>query len=261
VSASTPGPGLTLEGLTVGDGARPRLRAVTLSFVCGRPTLIVGPNGAGKSTLLRALVGLEAPSSGRVVVDGAPLADMPRRARAAVMAWLPQQAGPDGDLTARELVEAARFRFDEPRAATRAQAERALSELGALALADRPLRTLSGGEAQRARLAALAAQESAWWLLDEPANHLDPVVRFELVEAVCRRAASGLGLLFVTHDLTLLPHVPGADVLVLVGGQAVHCGPLDDPDLPARLGVLLGLDLRAVEIDDQRRFVVLGPAR
>ena len=261
MSASTPGPSLTVEGLTVGGSERPRLRAVTLSFDCGRPTLVVGPNGAGKSTLLRALVGLEAPSSGRVLVNGAPLADLSRRARAAVLAWLPQQAGPDADLTARELVEAARFRFDEPRAVARAQAERALTELGALQFADRPIRTLSGGEAQRARLAALAAQEAAWWLLDEPANHLDPVVRFELVEAVRRRAASGLGLLFVTHDLTLLPHVPEADVLVLVGGQVVHCGPLDDPELPTRLGALLGLELRAVEIDGLRRFVVLGPAR
>jgi hypothetical protein len=41
----------------------------------------------------------------------------------------------------------------------------------------------------------------------------------------------------------------------------VHCGPLDDPELPARLGALLGLELRAVEIDGLRRFVVLGPAR
>jgi iron complex transport system ATP-binding protein len=260
VSATTPGPSLTVEGLTVGGNAKPRLRAVTLTLTCGRPTLVVGPNGAGKSTLLRALVGLDAPSSGRVLVNGAPLGDLSRRARAATMAWLPQQAGPDADLTARELVEAARFRFDEPRAVARARAERALDELGALPFAERPLKTLSGGEAQRARLAALAAQEAAWWLLDEPANHLDPVVRFELVEAVRRRAAAGLGLLFVTHDLTLLPHVPEADVLVLVGGQVVHHAPLDHPELPARLGALLGLDLRAVELDGLRRFVLVGPA-
>lgn len=251
-------PTLCAAKLRVGGPGQPRLHDVDLTLHRGL-TVLVGPNGSGKTTLLRALLGLEAPSSGDCTLDGRPIHQLTPRQRAAHLAWLPQDPPREDGLTAREAVAAARFRFDEPWPVALSAADHALAAHRAHDLADRPMDALSGGEAQRVRLAALQAQEASWWLLDEPGNHLDAAVQLDLLARLRARALTA-GVLLVTHDLTLLPHLPDARVIALRGGTVALDRPVGDPALPAELGGLFGLDLVAVPVDGGTRWLLRGAA-
>lgn len=246
---------LTLTGVTVGT----RLRGITGSFDPAVPTVIVGPNGAGKSTLVRAIAGLERGVGGTVRVGDLTRAGDPRR-WAGCTAWLPQHPRLEEGLTALDVVAAGRFRFAEPRRVAEHAAHRALEAFDAARWAERPMTTLSGGEAQRVRLAAMHAQDAAWWLLDEPFNHLDPGVRLGLLERVAERARAGGGVLLVTHDLTLVPWLGGARVLALAEGTVAWDGLVTDPGLPSAVGPLLGIEVAAVQRPEGLRFVVVGAA-
>jgi ABC-type cobalamin/Fe3+-siderophores transport system ATPase subunit len=249
-------PALAAEALTVAGRGRPRLAAVTVTFRPGL-TVVVGPNGSGKTTLLRALLGLERAVAGRVTLDGVDVATLSPRRRAAALAWLPQDPPPEVGLTAREAVAAARYRFDEPWPDALRAADAALTEVGAAAHAAVPMHHLSGGEAQAVRFAALRAQEAPWWLLDEPGNHLDAAVQLALVARLRDRARDG-GVLLVTHDLTLLPHLGPARVLGLSAGAVAVDAPSDAPDLPDRLGALFGVRLLAWSDGGAVRWAIGG---
>ena len=198
---------LAARHVTVHGAGRSRLADVSLTLDPAVPTLVVGPNGAGKTTLIRILVGLQRPHRGEVRWRDATLASLTARERAEAVAWLPQHPRLEEGLTALDVVAAARYRFREPLWQAHDAALDALSRLDAAQWAERPMTTLSGGEAQRVRLAALAAQEASWWLLDEPFNHLDPEVQLGLLEAVQQKHGQGGGVVLVTHG----PHA-GAPV-------------------------------------------------
>lgn len=250
---------LTLTDLVVPGDLRPRLDRVDLRVEPGELLVAIGPNGAGKSTLLLALTGQIGATSGHIHIGERPLHTLSRADRAAALAWLPQHPRIEEGLTAVEVVAAARFRHREPWRRALQVAREHLADLGAEQWADRRMTTLSGGEAQRVRLASLSAQEAHWWLLDEPGNHLDPSVRLEVLHTVGRRIRAGGGVVLVTHDIGALAHLPRARVLGLADGRAVLDSFSDAPDLASRAGDLLDLDLRRTPIAGAQRWVVVGP--
>ena len=211
---------------------------------------MVGPNGAGKSTLLGVIAGLVRPDAGQVLLSDRSVLAMRPLERAAHVAWLPQSPRVEDGVTATEAVAAARYRHREGASERAARARAALDGLGLAAFADRPMRALSGGEAQRVRLAALVAQEASWWLLDEPMNHLDPAVRLDLCRLLEGRVAEGTSMVVVSHDLALLPHLGDAQVVVLKDGAVAHVGEARDPALLGPLGAAFGLHLHRVELPD-----------
>ncbi len=259
---------LNVDGLTVTAGAARLLGAVDLRADPGDFIAIVGPNGAGKSTLLKALLGLLSPSEGAVTVGSHAVGALGGRARAELLSWLPQRDAGVEPVRVVDRVAAARFRFPEGRAASLAAAKRALEALDISALSERLVDTLSGGEAQRVALAALAAQEAAWWLLDEPAHHLDPARQVAVYRYLGERwrgaDGQGQGMVVVTHDVNLLRHAAtraGAHRLVVVGlaeGQVRFRTSLGDESLPERLSDLFGVVVRAVDVDGERHFAVTG---
>lgn len=239
-----------------GVSVRGRLRRLDLEVARGELVALVGPSGAGKSTALACLIGAVRPDEGEVLLDGGPVAALPPRERAARVAWLPQRPVLERGLTAREVVAAARYRFAERRADALRRADDALRAVGVEALAERTMETLSGGEAQRVYLASLVAQDAAAWLVDEPGAHLDPARKLELVQ-VLRSSAAARTVVWVTHDLDLLTHLPaGTRVVGLRDGAIALDARLGEPALNARIGELFGLDLRAVQVDGAERWVL-----
>lgn len=223
--------------------------------------MVVGPNGAGKSTLLGVVRGHVVPERGRATLSGQDPRSGSAKERAAKLAWLPQQPRMEEGLSALEVVAAARFRFGEPRRVAQQHAEAALHELGAGSLKHRPMNALSGGEAQRVRLASMRAQEAQIWLLDEPTNHLDPSLRFELVDTLTRIGKSGVSLVWVTHDLTLIPtfSVPHLTVVGMDEGRMEFALPSSSPELPSRIGALFGVRLETAPSElGPRWFVTRG---
>jgi ATPase subunit of ABC transporter with duplicated ATPase domains len=212
---------LDARRITRHHGARTVLDAVDLRVDAGSRIALIGPNGSGKSTLLRILAGHEAPDAGAV-------------ARHGTVGYLPQLADEAGSATVRSTilerigVAAAERELDrlaallargdlaalEPHAAALdrwlalggddagARLRAAAADLGLGAeLLDRPLHSLSGGQAARAGLAALRTARFDVVLLDEPTNHLD-ADGLERLAALLRERAGGVVL--VSHDRALL---------------------------------------------------------
>ncbi len=183
------------------------LRIPALSFggepLCG----IVGPNGSGKSTLLKIAAGLLAPGEGAVELNGRPLARLRRLEIARQLGFLPQECPVLFDYTVEQVVAMGRHAhggvLELSNAADREAVARALADVGLATFRQRPLSHLSGGERRRAWLASALAQEPEILLLDEPTQALDLHQAAAVMEILVRRAANGLRVVAVMHDLNL----------------------------------------------------------
>jgi iron complex transport system ATP-binding protein len=176
---------------------------------------------------------------------------------------LPQHAGTTDELTALEVVIAARYRFDEPFKVGAREARAALERVGAAAVADRRLSTLSGGERQRVALAGLLAQATPLLLVDEPANHLDPAQQIDVYRLLGELWREGKSLAIVTHDINLLRHLGDSERVRVAGvaqGRLRFEAQLTAPELPEQLGQLFGVEMRAVSLAGQRVLLPERPA-
>ncbi len=242
---------LSAKGVTYGFPRRPDfLQAIDLRVDRGEFWGIIGPNGAGKSTLLRLLAGLWKPAAGRVHLDDRPLAAVAPLERARRIAFLPQQMPADLAAAVREVVLMGRFPhrrlslFDN--ADDRRIADRALVAMQAEQLADRPMTTLSGGEAQRVHIAAVIAQQPTVLLLDEPTASLDlyhQLSIFSLLRNLVQR--DRLAVVVVTHDINLAARFCSR-ILLLHEGRPVASGPPADVIRPEILAPVYGVELAAV---------------
>jgi len=252
---------LRLQQVSVVRQQRRLLDAVDLTLDPGQLLALVGPNGAGKTTLLRAMLGLTAADQGQIWLGDTGVSSLRPRERAARIAWLPQHSNGAEDLSALEVVTAARFRFDESFAHSAREAQRALERVGVGAVAERALATLSGGERQRVALAGLLAQAAPILLVDEPANHLDPAQQIDVYRLLGELWREGKSIALVTHDVNLLRHLGDAERVRVAGmaqGKLRFEATLAAPELPQQLGELFGVQMRALSLDGQR---VLMPER
>jgi molybdate transport system ATP-binding protein len=205
--------------------------SVRLRISPGEVVAVLGPNGAGKSTVLGLLAGLLRPDRGYVELNGRVLTDtvagrhVPPHGRG--IGLLAQEPLLFPHLTVRSNVAFGPRCIGSRRRAAHAAAEHWLSEVDAVALADRHPAQLSGGQAQRIALARALAVQPQLLLLDEPLAALDvdaaPALR-GLLRRVLRDGSGRRGALLVTHDpldaLTLADRV-----LVLGEGAVVEQGP------------------------------------
>lgn len=207
---------------------KPVVRGVSLSLAQGSMAAIIGSNGCGKSTVIRLLAGLLPPQGGEVRYGGRLLAAIDRKEFARQVAYVPQNTSRAFPFTALEVVLTGRSpyltRFQLESAADVGRAMDALAKVGVPHLAERRVTELSGGERQLVSVARALAQEPACVLLDEPSSSLDLKHRAALIRTLCRlRDQSGLTVLMVTHDLTLLD--PGFDtVFAMRGGVMAATG-------------------------------------
>ncbi len=211
----------------------PTLHGISFSLGDGGYLSIIGPNGAGKSTLLKCLMRLHerGQGSGEILVDGRPLAEYGQRELARLIGYVPQAGGWIPPFTVEELLRLSRYPYSRSTislgAKDREAVGKALALTGMEALADRPLRNISGGERQKAFLAAALAQETRILLLDEPASFLDPKHAADLHHLLKRlNQEQGLTMLTVTHDLNH-PLAAGGLALALRQGRQVFFGPVE----------------------------------
>jgi ABC-type cobalamin/Fe3+-siderophores transport system ATPase subunit len=258
-------PILSASGVTFGFPERPGfLKPIDLEIGAGECWGVIGPNGAGKSTLLRLLAGLLRAASGTIRLDGSVLQDVALRQRARRIAFLPQHVPGDLSSTAREIVLMGRFphrRFGLfESSGDRKIADRALEAMGVSAFADRPLSTLSGGEAQRVHVAAAIAQEPAVLLLDEPTASLDLYHQLSIFTTLGDLAErGGIAVLVVTHDINLAARFCSR-VLLLHDGRPVATGLPAEVLRPEVLQSVYEVELAAVP-SSQTPFPWIVPLR
>ncbi|SDU21630.1 heme ABC transporter ATP-binding protein [Jiangella alkaliphila] len=198
---------------------------VSIEVRAGEVLALVGPNGAGKSTLLSALTGDVDVSAGAVTLGGAPLHAWSATESAMRRAVLLQQVRLSFPFTVAEVVEMGRAPWTgTPLESADDEAVRsALADADVAQFAARRFTSLSGGEQARVALARVLAQRTGVLLLDEPTAALD-LRHQELVLGAARaRAAAGVAVVVVLHDLNLA--AAHADrVAVLDGGRVVASG-------------------------------------
>lgn len=256
-------PILNADDLRFGYATRPDfLGPISLTIFPGEFWAIVGPNGAGKSTLLRLLAGLARPNSGRVRFGGAVLDTMSGRQRAQRIAFVPQHPPTDLDLSVHDVVLMGRFPHRSmglfESAGDYRLAGRAMEITHTDAFANRAIKTLSGGEAQRVHIAAALAQEPEVLLLDEPTASLDIHHEQAIFRILRDRASSdGLAVVVVTHDVNLAATFCSR-VLLLHEGNAVASGEPAEIVTPEILGPVYGVELTMLPLpgDPHRRWVV-----
>lgn len=210
----------SLEGVRHRYGRRCVLQVDCLEIARGRTLGVIGPSGAGKSTLLRLLQGLERPTEGSILADGAPLScppPLPLARRITTVFQRPLML----DRSVRENVG---FGLRLRGRAEGADLDQLLGRLGLAHLARARARKLSGGEIQRVALARALAVQPDVLLLDEPAANLDPA-HVTLVESLIRDAQSrGTTIVLVTHNTHEARRLAD-DALLLIDGAVVEAGP------------------------------------
>ena len=172
---------------------------ISLQIARGEIVALLGPSGCGKSTLLRMLAGLETPTSGRIVLDGHDLAELPAHARPMNMMFQSYALFPH--LTVWENIAFGLKRQGRPRAEIAERVTRLLELVQLGEFGTRKPHQLSGGQQQRVALARSLAREPQLLLLDEPLGALDKKLReqtqLELVNIV---EQVGVTCVMVTHD-------------------------------------------------------------
>lgn len=244
---------LEASGITVAYGARRALDAVSLAAGRGALIGLLGPNASGKTTLLRALAGLVRPAEGTVRLDGEPLGALPPRARARRIAYLEQGAQCHWPLAARQVVALGRLAHTGPWSRQTPEDDAAVGAAMARCevetLADRPVTTLSGGEAARVLLARALAAEPALLLADEPVSHLDPYHQIGVMEVLRRLADDGAAVIAVLHDLGLAARY--CDRLVLLAGGRVAADDWPGAVLTEEtLAQVFGISARVIDGED-----------
>lgn len=184
-------------GKTFGDTVA--VRSLDLDIARGAFVAIMGPSGCGKTTLLRMLAGLEKPTTGRILLDGQEVNDMPPWQRRMPLVWQNYALFPFLSVIDNVAFGLRNDNVAKPERRRRAMAW--LERLGIGALADRSPTTLSGGQAQRVALARALVLEPEILLLDEPLSALDAnmVVRMQTELAQLQREL-GITFLYVTHN-------------------------------------------------------------
>jgi iron complex transport system ATP-binding protein len=222
---------LRLEAVGVSLGDREILRDVSCCAAPGEVVGVLGRNGVGKTTLLRVACGTLAPDSGRVLLDGEPIAAFSRRALARRVAVVPQDLHVPFPFLAGEVVLMGRtphqnwFGFESPTDVRCAR--EAMERMGILELENRSVLELSGGERQLVMFARALAQSPEILLLDEPTAFLDLSHRIEVLQIVRELAAAGGSALVVSHDLALSARVCDRLVVLAEGGVVAQGSPAE----------------------------------
>jgi zinc/manganese transport system ATP-binding protein len=241
---------LRLDGIGIRLGGRTVLSDVSFAVRPGEFTGLIGPNGAGKTTLLKVILGLLAPTSGRVLLDGR---TRPRRGSGRIIGYVPQNLAiePDIPLRARDVVglglDGNRLGFPLPSAARRDRVDEALHAVGAQAYADARVGELSGGEQQRVMIAHALISRPRLLLLDEPLANLDISSEQGIVSVLARLArAERVAVLLSAHDMNQL--MPVMDRIVYVAAGRVAVGDTEEVVQPGVLSRLYGQHVDVIRV-------------
>jgi multiple sugar transport system ATP-binding protein len=165
----------------------------------GEFLVLLGPSGCGKTTLMRMIAGLEQPTAGDIVIDGATVTELPPRARNIAMVFQSYALYPH--LTVERNISFPLRAVGMPKDEIRKKVDWAADMFGIRRFLSRKPRQLSGGERQRVALARAVVREPAVFLLDEPLSNLDAKLRNSARDELKSFQRSlGTTTIYVTHD-------------------------------------------------------------
>ena len=175
---------------------------VSLEIQQGEVVGLLGPNGAGKTTTFYIMVGLVRPDSGRVLLDGEDITDLPMylRARGGI-SYLPQEPSVFRQLTVEQNLLAVLETLSLTPEQQRDRLEELLAQMGLDGVRYNRAYSLSGGERRRLEIARSLVLEPAFILLDEPFSGIDPLTVVELQKLIGELSANKIGVLVTDHNV------------------------------------------------------------
>lgn len=221
-----------ISDLRVRIGDRTVLDLDSLRIASGKFTVILGQNGSGKSTLIKLLARQNQAMSGRLALNGRPIASFGASEFARTVAYLPQQLPEAPGLDGRALCRLGRYPWRGAFARWRGDDAEIVSEcLAAMNVerfADSLVDNLSGGERQRCWIAMALAQKAQCILLDEPVSALDVAHQVEVVEHLARQnRETGIGVVAILHDINLAARYADC-IITLKDGRLAFNGAPDE---------------------------------
>jgi ABC-type glutathione transport system ATPase component len=222
---------LLAQGLrkTYASSGKVALDGVDLVVREGQTVGLVGESGSGKTTLAKCVLGLVEPDAGHVSLEGHDLLSASGRTRRRLQGrvqLVPQH--PDASFNPRmRISDSIAFGLrDLPRSERGARVAEVIDAVGLRPeFADRYPHQLSGGQAQRLAIARALAPRPSLIVCDEAVSALDKSVQAQVLNLLSGlQQATGVALLFVSHDLAVVEHVAD-DVYVMFQGQIVEKGP------------------------------------
>jgi lipopolysaccharide export system ATP-binding protein len=193
---------LKTSELTKSYGGRTVVRGVSLDVSSGEVVGLLGPNGAGKTTTFYMVVGLTAPDSGRVILDGVEVTTDPMYIRARKgIGYLPQEPSVFRGLTVEQNLLAILETLGMDGATRRARLRDLLAELSLTPLAKSKAYTLSGGERRRVEITRALVMSPLFMLLDEPFAGIDPIAVTDIQQIIFHLKSRGIGVLITDHNV------------------------------------------------------------
>jgi lipopolysaccharide export system ATP-binding protein len=224
----TPQGGLEVISIAKSYDKRAVLTDISLSVGKGEVLGLLGPNGAGKTTCFYSIMGLVRPDSGRILMDGVDVTNLPMYRRAILgLGYLPQETSIFRGLTVEQNI-ACVLELVEPDPEVRAEElERLLEEFHITKLRKSAAMALSGGERRRCEIARALAAKPSIMLLDEPFAGIDPLSISDIRDLVKDLKNRGIGVLITDHNVRETLDIVDS-TCVIFGGGVLFAGSPED---------------------------------
>ncbi len=225
-----------IENVRKSFGGHEVVHGVDISISDGEFIVLVGPSGCGKSTMLRMIAGLEQITSGRILINGEVINDLPPKARNIAMVFQNYALYPH--MTVYDNMAFSLKLAKQPKSLIEEKVRRAAGVLGLDEYLSRYPRQLSGGQRQRVAMGRAIVRDPQVFLFDEPLSNLDAKLRVQMrteIRALHQRLETTT--IYVTHDQ--VEAMTMADRIVVMNeGRTEQIGtPLELYDRPANLFV------------------------
>jgi lipopolysaccharide export system ATP-binding protein len=193
---------LSTVDLTKSYKGRKVVDDISLTITQGEVVGLLGPNGAGKTTTFYIMVGLVAPDSGEVLLDGIEITHLPMYLRARNgISYLPQEPSIFRKLTVEENILAVLETLPLAPSDRRTRLEELMEELGLQQVRRSYGYLLSGGERRRVEIARSLVISPSFILLDEPFSGIDPLTVLDIQRIIVQLRNSGIGILVTDHNV------------------------------------------------------------
>ncbi len=220
------GDAIRIENVTKRFGDLLAVDDVTLEIAEGEFFSLLGPSGCGKTTTLRMLAGFEIPTSGRIMLEGEPVENVPPYKRDVNMVFQSYALFEHLDVAENVAFGLKRRKVSKDEIARRVG--EALELVNLHERADARANELSGGQKQRVALARALVNRPKVLLLDEPLGALDLKLRKQMqVELKQIQREVGITFVYVTHDQEEALSMSDR-IAVMDGGRVVQCAPPED---------------------------------
>jgi ABC-2 type transport system ATP-binding protein len=214
---------LEVAGLSKRFGERVALEDVSFAIRPGEVFGFVGANGAGKTTTMRIMLGVLRADAGTVTWQGKAI-DAEARRR---IGYMPEERGLYPKMKVGEQLEYLAELHGLPRREARRSVQAWTDRLGVAARRDDSVHKLSLGNQQRVQLAAALVHDPDMLVLDEPFSGLDPVAVDVMSDVLREKAASGVPVIFSSHQLELVERI-SQRVGIIAAGRMVATGSVEE---------------------------------